>query len=506
MKANSITNMNNFNDIFKKVQKRHLCIGVVTLLFLWVWFLCFPCLLGVDYYGIRKDQWGVGCYLLMQVANLPLTLTEWSLDFRQIPLTYKHFVYFGGCMATLAHAALLWYSLVSMVSAVCRHVHRPWPFVAAVAGIILTVSFLSFSKTTDLFFCATTAWVLSRVVKKYITGETFTLREVCMMIVFTAVAVSYRRNAVVIMPLLVWICLSLYTPALNWRPLKRLIVSCVVAVVAAFPLSSSLLVPVLDLGEMHGEEVFLSSDYALMRMLKGKPIELSEIDGIWHEDGKDSRRLFMQFYRRSGQSKDIKALWMAEIKDSPSTFLKVRGINFLQFLTIGCLPDFIREPLQEHYPDIYFPGAQDFRTITMGYNNFPCDYEEVKGTLIHTVKEFRGWNGLLECGLFKNNIFFRWSVLAGFLFVLYCVTLGCLIWLLSLRLRRKKLSVTQQLALWCGLLEFCYLSSFLVFTPTPDYRYHFFSILTGFLMIGFCALTNVQISNVVCKIFHVKTS
>lgn len=470
--------------MFKKVQKRHLCIGVVTLLFLWVWYLCFPCQLGFDGYSKPVDQWGVGIYLMMQVANLPLTLMEWSLHGRQLSLTARHFIYFGGCMATLAHALLLWYSLVSMVSTVCRHLHRPWLFVAAVVTMILTANCLLFTKVTDLFFCAMVAWLLSRIVKKHIAGGTFTLRELCLMVVVSAITVSYRKNAVIIMPLLVWICLSLYQPALRWRPIKRFVISCVIAVAAAFPLSSSMLVPVLNLTERYGEEVYYSSDYAMMCMLKGKQIELEQIEGTKHDD---NRYLFMQFYRRFGQNKNMKEQWMAEIKDSPSTFLKVRSINFLQFMTIGCLPDFIRKPLQEHYPDIYFPGSDDFIEIVRSFN-FPHDYN--KGLKIHRISEYRGWGGLMEKGLFQNRLFFRWSVLASMLFVLYCVTLGCLIWLLSLRLRRKPLSITQRLALWCGLLEFGYLSSFLVFTPTPDYRYHFFSILTGFLMIGFCTLTN----------------
>ena len=478
------------NNLFSHLQRRHLCLAIITLLFLWVWYLCFPCLLGVDFYGIRQDQWGVGVYLLMQVANLPLTLMEWSLGFRQVPLSHKHFVYFGGCMATLAHAALLWYSLIKMSSTVCRYLRHSWLFAAAVSGMILMAGFLMFAKTTDLFFCATVAWVLSRIVERYVAGKTITLLELCILIIVSAVAVSYRRNGVLIMPLLMWICLSLYIPAKRWRPLKRFVISCVIAVVAAIPLSSSVLVPVLGLTEAHGEEVYLSSDYAQMRMLKGKQIKLNKLDGIWHEDGKRGGRVFMQFYRRYGQSKDMRTLWMAEIKDSPSTFLKVRGINFLQFLTIGCLPDFIREPLQESYPHVYFPGAGDYREIIWGYNNFPHDYNKDKE--VHRIGEFHGWGGLLECGLFKNDILFRWPLLAVLLCILYCITFGCLIWLLFLRMRGRPLSIPQRLALWCGLLEFGYLSSFLLFTPTPDYRYHFFCIFTGFLMVGFSALAKVN--------------
>ena len=380
------------NNLFSQLQRRHLCIAVITLLFLWVWYLCFPCQMCRDFYGNRMDQWGVGPYLLIQIANLPLTLTEWSITDRQSPITSKCFIYFGGCMATLAHAALLWYSLVSMTSTVCRHLRHPWFFVIAVAGMILTGSFLLFSKTIDLFFCATAAWVLSKIVKKDVIGGTFTLRELCMLIIVSAVAVSYRKNALIIMPLLVWMCLSLYHPARLWRPLKRLIVCCIVAVVAAFPLSSSVLVPVLDLQEMHGEEVFQSSDYALMCMLKGKPIELQQIEGTMHDDG---RYLFMQHYANFGQGDNIRKQWIAEIKDSPSTFLKVRSINFLQFMTIGCMPDFINEALQKRYPEVYFPGTRDYREMVYGFN-FPINYNYAKEIKTHSISEFKGWGGILE--------------------------------------------------------------------------------------------------------------
>jgi hypothetical protein len=132
------------------------------------------------------------------------------------------------------------------------------------------------------------------------------------------------------------------------------------------------------------------------------------------------------------------------------------------------MPDFVNIPLQKRYPQVYFPGKRDYIEYINGYN-FPFDYnrqynERLK---IHSISEFRGWRGMLECGLFKNAIFFRWSTLAAVLCFLYCVTFGCLLWLLFQKLRRKPLNRPYQLALWCGLLEFGYLSSFLVFTPTP---------------------------------------
>ena len=130
--------------------------------------------------------------------------------------------------------------------------------------------------------------------------------------------------------------------------------------------------------------------------------------------------------------------------------------------------------------------CQFFRCL----RQFWCQYNE--RLKIHSISEFRGWRGMLECGLFKNAIFFRWSTLAAVLCFLYCVTFGCLLWLLFQKLRRKPLNRPYQLALWCGLLEFGYLSSFLLFTPTPDYRYHFFCIFTGFLMVGFSALAKAN--------------
>lgn len=195
----------------------------------------------------------------------------------------------------------------------------------------------------------------------------------------------------------------------------------------------------------------------------------------------------MQHYIGYGNDENMKEKWLAEIKDSPSTFLSARSINYVQFLTLGCLPDFIRLRLQEKHPNVYFPGRFDFIEINKRFN-FPHDYwENKKDKHPHSIREFKGWGGILECGLFNNHMYFRWASIADILAVLYCVTLVCLVRLFYFRVRRHSLTICQRLAMWCGVLEFCYLLSFLPFTPTPDFRYHFFSIVTGFLMLGFYA-------------------
>jgi hypothetical protein len=247
--------------------------------------------------------------------------------------------------------------------------------------------------------------------------------------------------------------------------------------------------PILHINDAYGEEVFMSSDYACMRMLKGKSIDLNNINGIKQDD----KYLFMQHYERFGTCNDMKGKWIKEIKQSPLIFIEARTINYLQFISLGCLPTCIIHFINARHPDIYLPNSNDFCTIVDLINN-PKQRFELSNHNIHPLSDFGNIRALFKRSLFNYDLYFKWSYHVAIILIAYSISLIFFIYILFLLIKHTPLSFLHKWILFLGELEFGYLLSFLVFTPTPDFRYHFFSITMSFLIISLfiCDIVNFK--------------
>ena len=465
---------------------------IISLLFLWIWYLCFPFLPGPDPYGSSTNQWGIGAYILMHSIYKPLEyimqsrvgeilsdLCYSSMDYDLIKNGTRTFVYhLGACIATLIHTLLLYYCLLMMVNPTKTKCKYNFSILVCIILFVLTAGFLLYVKNTDLLFCSTTLLLITIVTRKYVMGDKVGNWTFFLLLIISMISVSYRKNSIVILPILIWAFLKTYKHGQNIKTLHRSFFTIAISLIIAVPFSTSLLIPILQIEDSHGEEVFMSSDYACMRLLKGKNIELNDLAGI----KQDSMFLFMQNYERFGTCNDMREKWIKEIKDSPKVFFIVRSINYLQFMTLGCIPDYIKTILETHYPHVYFPNEKDFCTMVDFINNPKQRFEGDKH--IHHLCEFGNYSFLFKRSLFNYDLYFNWLYLSRIIVLLYFFSFLCFIYNLIIRFKYSRIEKTKQLAIWFGLLEFSYLLSFAIFTPTPDYRYHLFSLLMAYLSIG----------------------
>ena len=464
----------------------------VSLLFFWLWYLCFPFLPGPDPYGAPVNQWGIGVYILMRIIYNPLEYimsSDFGAQISDLCYSYmdpqlvengsRTFVYhLGACIATLLHSFIAYYSLLSIINALRAKYGHIVGFVICILLMIITCGFLFFVKNTDLFFCSTSLLVISICLKHYIEQKRYGTTIFVLLLLLISIAVGYRKNSIILLPLFIWMILALYHRTCQMKPLRFYTSGLILSIIAALPLSTSLLMPVLHMEDTYGEEVFMSSDYACMRLLKDKTIDLDNINGI-----KEGRYvLFMQNYERFGTCNNMKEKWINEIYDSPLIFFEARTINYAQFLSLGCLPSFVVRFLREKHKDIYFPDSDDFCTIVDFINNPRQRFEGYKH--IHHISEFGNYKALFKRSLFNYDLFFNWEVYAVIIIIEYILSFICMIILIVRLLYYKCLTHLQKWILWCALLEFGHLTSFLIFTPTPDFRYHFFSIVMGFLVLG----------------------
>ena len=466
-------------------------IGVSILLF-WLWYLCFPFLPGPDPYGAPVNQWGIGVYILMRIIYNPLEYvmsSNWGAQISDFCYSYmdpqlvengsRTFVYhLGACIATLLHSFIVYYSLLSIIGVIRAKYDHTTGFVICLLLMIITCGFLFFVKNSDLFFCSTSLLVISICLKHYINQKQYGTTTFVFLLALITIAAGYRKNSIILLPLFTWMILSLYHRTFQMKPFRSCTLGLILSIIVALPLSTSLLIPVLHLEDTHGEEVFMSSDYACMRLLEHKTIDLDSINSI-----KEGRYvLFMQNYERFGTCNNMKEKWIDEIYNSPLVFIEARAINYAQFLSLGCLPSFVVRFLREKHPDIYFPDSNDFCTIVDFINNPRQRFEGFKH--IHHISEFGNYKALFKRSLFNYDLFFNWSVYAVTIIIVYILSFICMIIVMVRLLCYKGQTHLQKWILWCALLEFGHLSSFLIFTPTPDYRYHFFSIVMGFLVLG----------------------
>lgn len=490
----------------KNIMKRNKCVHnhfsryypyyIISILFFWIWYLCFPFLPGPDPYGSPTNQWGIGVYLLMQTIYIPLEfimqskvgeiLSSFSyslMDSQLIIHGTRTFVYhLGACIVTLIHTSLLFYCLVLMTNPTKTKEGTFISLFVCIVLFILTSGFLFFVKNTDLLFCSTTLLLITFVTKKQLKGDIIGNRELFLLLIITMISVSYRKNSVIILPILICMYLRLYKSGHRLKTAKCILVSFVISIILAIPFSTSLLTSILQIEDSHGEEVFMSSDYACMRILKGETIDLDNLSGI----KQDNMYLFMQNYERFGTCNDMKQKWISEIKESPKVFIIVKCINYIQFLTLGCIPNNISSILKKHYPHVYFPDAKDFCTMVDFINNPRQRFEG--GKHIHQLSDFGKYSYFFKRSLLNYDLYINWSYLSIIIILLYGISFICFVYNMIIKFKNHKLQATKQLAIWFGLLEISYLLSFIFFTPTPDFRYHLFSILMAYLTIGmsFC--------------------
>lgn len=476
---------------------------IITLLFLWIWYLCFPFLPGPDPYGSATNQWGIGAYILFHSIYKPLEYIMQSkegeflsdfcyslMDTDLIKNGTRTFVYhLGAGIVTLFHSFLLYYCILLMVNPLKTKGKNSASILVCIFLFILTVGFLMFVKNIDLLFCSTSLLSITIVTRKFVLGKKIRTGTFILLLIISTISVSYRKNSILILPILIWMYLKIYHYGHNLKTIHYSFVSIAISLIIAIPISTSLLIPILHIEDSHGEEVFMSSDYACMRMLKGKNIELDNLAGI----KQDSVFLFMQNYERFGTCNDMREKWIKEIKDSPKVFFYVRGINYLQFLTLGCMPEYVINILKTHYPHVYFPNEKDFCTMVDFINNPKQRFEGDKH--IHQLSEFGDNFILLKRSLLNYDLYINWLYLSRILLVVYIISILCFIYNLYFRFNNSSIKTTNQLAIWFGLLEFSYLLSFAVFTPTPDYRYHLFSLLMAYLSIGMTFCKDLETKN-----------
>ncbi len=484
-----------------KLSKYLFHIGV-TVLFLWIWYLCFPFLPGPDPYGASTNQWGISVFFLFSSIYAPL---EWMMQSdigsRLSDLCYsimdpqlivngsRTFVYhLGACIVTLFHSFLFYYSILSIINTIQSSYRNNKLSIIFIILLLPVVSFLIFVKNTDLFFCSCSLFIISLAFKYYTNKKLFNTSTFILLLIFLSFTIGFRRNAVILMPIFIYMFLKLYNKTKSIQPRKSYALSILISVFLALPFSSPLLMPIFNISNSHGEEVFMSSDYACMRLLEKKNINLDSINGFKQDD----KYLFMQYYERFGFSENMKKVWLNEIKNTPSLFFKVRVINYIQFLSLGCLPDFVIDHLHANYPYVYFPNSNDFCTIVDFINNPRQRFEGSKH--IHPLSDFGNQLALFKRSLFNYDLYYNWSIIATTIQIFYILSLICMSYHITFYLiKRRKITSMQKWILWCGLLEIGHLMSFLVFTPTPDFRYHFFSITMAFFVISLsiCYFSNL---------------
>lgn len=263
-------------------------------------------------------------------------------------------------------------------------------------------------------------------------------------------ALSYRSNALVMLPFLVCYMTPLLPKSVRMGRWRQIFLSFLLIVIVF------LIQSILPVSREYPIRVLIKSDILCTQLLaKENTEDQSKTGGVlfplywygWSKDGETKEEQFS----------DLCSQWKETINNHPREFVAARSINYLQFLFIGMLPESICDIVRKYYPDVKLPDPHMFI------------YHELCGNLLvhgHYPDRCFKW----EC--------FNWVPVSRVIFIINMFSvLTALFFILIMRYPPRKIEL--RFMKWTSLMAVAYLFSFLVATPTSDIRFHLTSVMFG---------------------------
>lgn len=263
-------------------------------------------------------------------------------------------------------------------------------------------------------------------------------------------ALSYRSNALVLLPFLVCYMTPLLPKFVKMGRWRQIFLS-VLLIIVVFLIQS-----VLPVDREYPIRVLMKSDILCTQLLaKENTEDQSKEEGVlfplywygWNNDGKTKEEQFS----------DLCSQWKETINNHPREFVATRSINYLQFLFIGMLPESICNIIRKHYPDVKLPEPHMFI------------YHKLCGNmLVHEHYSDKSFNWK----------YFNWVPVSRVVFIINVFSVLTASFFI-LVMRHPPREIELRFVKSTSLMAVAYLLSFLVATPSPDIRFHLTSVMFG---------------------------
>ena len=348
---------------------------VLTSCWILGWLLSYPIIPPCDTYFEGDNQWGI-------LITEEVTFIRWMVD-----LILNHVLHLNVPMLEVVYhfPFMMFHNVLLFVRAYLifkglKQCKRPYvlPLFSFVVFFFI-VTWMLWHSTNDLAFISVTFLFIALVINTKMRKKNIRFLQFMLFLVLAAICISYRKNAILILPALVYPVASIYNPLANRHMLIKVFVSTMIPVLISLPLTTNIMLTPLGLKDSQGAKVFMASDIVCMRMIQGR--DYGEFTPISHPQNNFIQTGYVPYQ----DIDDVKKAWINTIANDPSTFVKTRFINYIQFLTIACLPSSFAQYLRNKY-NIVIYDASNYYCTKQGIQCIgPSDKDYYCGTRLSTI-------------------------------------------------------------------------------------------------------------------------